>query len=142
MFFTQVVDHARSPGLLSAEHFTVDGTLIEAWASLKSFRPKAERPEDRPPPDDPGNPSVNVHGEHRRNATHHSTTDPDARLFTKGRGGAAKLSYLGHVLMENRHGLVVDAERTLATGTAERAAALGMASLIPGCRPTLGADKA
>jgi IS5 family transposase len=143
LFFAQVVGQARAQGLLSAEHFTVDGTLIEAWASLKSFRPKDESPADRPPPDDRSNPTVNFHGERRSNATHQSTTDPDARLFTKGSGQAAKLSYMGHVLMENRHGLVVDAALTLATGTAERDAAAAMLTAIPTRRrATLGADKA
>ena len=143
LFFAQVVGQARAHGLLSAEHFTVDGTLIEAWASLKSFRPKDEQPGDRPPPDDRSNPTVNFHGERRSNATHQSTTDPDARLFTKGSGQAAKLSYMGHVLMENRHGLVVEAALTLATGTAERDAAAAMLATIPTRRrATLGADKA
>ena len=143
LFFAHVVDQARSRGLLSAEHFTVDGTLIEAWASLKSFRPTDEAPGDRPPPDDPSNPTVNFHGERRSNATHQSTTDPDARLFTKGNGQAAKLSYMGHVLMENRHGLVVAAELTAATGTAERDTAAALLTTLPGrTRVTLGADKA
>jgi transposase len=137
MFFAHVVGQARAQGLLSAEHFTVDGTLIEAWASLKSFRPKDEAPDDR------SNPTVNFHGERRSNATHQSTTDPEARLATKGSGQAAKLSYTGHVLMENRHGLVVDAALTLATGTAERDAAAAMLTTIPTRRrATLGADKA
>ncbi len=138
-FFARVLDHARQRDLLSDEHFTVDGTLIEAWASLKSFRPTD--PSD-PPPDDPGNPTVNFHGETRRNATHASTTDPQARLYRKGPGREAKLYYMGHVLMENRHGLVVDARATLATGTAERDAALGMTTHVPRpTRVTLGADK-
>jgi transposase len=142
MFFADVVGQARTQGLLSAEHFTVDGTLIEAWASLKSFRPKDETPGDRPPPDDPGNPTVDFHGERRSNATHRSTTDPDALLAKKGKGYEARLSYRGHVLVENRHGLVVEAELTPATGTAERDAALAMATTIPGRRRvTLGADK-
>jgi transposase len=142
-FFAEVVAQARAQGLLSAEHFTVDGTLLEAWASLKSFRPTDEGRGDQPPPDDPSNPTVNFHGQRRSNATHRSTTDPDARLYRKGDGQAAKLSYMGHVLMENRHGLVVDATLTLATGTAEREAALRMAATIPGLRQaTLGADKA
>jgi len=142
MFFAHVVGQARAQGLLSAEHFTVDGTLIEAWASLKSFRPKDETPADRPPPDDPGNPSVDFHGERRSNATHASTTDPDARLAKKGKGYEARLSYRGHVLMENRHGLVVEAELTHATGTAEREAAVAMATTISTRRrATLGADK-
>ncbi len=138
-FFARVLDQARQRDLLSDEHFTVDGTLIEAWASLKSFRPKD--PSDSPP-DDPGNPTVNFHGETRRNTTHASTTDPEARLFRKGPGREAKLSYLGHVLMENRHGLVIDARATPATGTAERDAALAMTARLP--RPqriTVGADK-
>ncbi len=141
-FFAQIVATARASGLLSDEHFTVDGTRIEAWASVKSFRPTTETPADRPPPDDPGNPTVNFHGERRSNATHQSITDPEARLYKKGRGYEAKLSYLGHVTMENRNGLVVDARLTPATGTAERDAALEMAADIPGChRVTLGADK-
>jgi transposase len=142
-FFAQVIAQAGAAGVLSDEHFTVDGTQIEAWASLKSFRPKDEAPEERPPPDDPGNPTVNFHGERRTNATHQSTTDPEARLYRKAKGHEAKLSYLGHVLMENRHGLVVDAALTPATGTAERATAVAMAKDIPGRqRATLGADKA
>jgi len=111
--------------------------------SLKTFRPKDEKPEDRPPPDDRSNPSVNFHRERRSNATHQSMTDPDARLATKGSGQAAKLSYAGHVLMENRHGLVVDAMLTLASGTAERDAGAAMLTTSPTRRrATLGADKA
>lgn len=141
-FFAEIVAAARASGVLSDEHFTVDGTRIEAWASVKSFRPKTETPVDRPPPDDPGNPTVNFHGEQRTNATHESTTDPEARLYKKGRGHEAKLSYLGHVTIENRNGLVVDARLTPATGTAERDAALEMAADIPGGhRVTLGGDK-
>src|SRR5437016_3802249 len=141
-FFAEIVTAARASGVLSDEHFTVDGTRIEAWASVKSFRPKTEAPADRPPPDDPGNPTVNFHGERRTNATHQSTTDPEARLYKKGRGYEAKLSYLGHVTMENRSGLVVDARLTAATGTAERDAALEMAADIPGRhRVTTGGDK-
>jgi len=141
-FFLEVVAQARAQGLLSDEHFTVDGTLIEAWASHKSVRPKDAIDAKREPPDDPGNPTVNFHGERRTNATHQSTTDPDARLAKKTQGSEAKLAYRGHVLMENRHGLVVDAELTLATGTAERAAALTMAARLPRRqRATLGADK-
>ena len=105
-FFTRVLAQARQRSLLSDEHFTVDGTLIEAWASLKSFKPK--NAPSGPPPDDPGNPTVNFHGERRSNSTHVSTTDPDARLFRKGQGQEAKLVYQGHVLMENRHGLAVE----------------------------------
>lgn len=140
-FFARVLAQAKSRQLLSTEHFTVDGTLIEAWAGQKSFQPK-EQAGDDPPPDDPGNPTVDFHGEKRSNATHQSTTDPEARLFKKGKGREAKLSYMGHVLMENRHGLVVDAELTQATGTAEREAALKMLEQIPGSgRVTVGADK-
>jgi len=141
-FFLEVVAQARAQGLLSDEHFTVDGTLIEAWASHKSVRPKDTAAADREPPDDPGNPTVNFHGERRTNATHQSTTDPDARLAKKSHGSAAQLAYRGHVLMENRHGLVVEAELTLATGTAERDAALTMVARVPRRqRATLGADR-
>jgi len=138
-FFDRVVAQARERGLLSDEHFTVDGTLVEAWASLKSFKRK-DAP--APPPDDPGNPTVNFHGERRSNATHASTTDPDARLFRKGEAHEAKLYYTGHVLMENRHGLAVDGCVTPASGHAERAAALelvGTQDREGGV--TLGADK-
>ena len=121
-FFDAVVDQARQADLLSDEHFTVDGTLLEAWASLKSFRPKGATSSE--PPDDPGNPTVNFHGESRRNDTHQSTTDPDAMLARKGAGREAKLSYAGHVLLDNRHGLVANVCVTAATGTAEREAAL------------------
>jgi len=136
-FFERVVALARERGLLSDEHFTVDGTLIEAWASLKSFKRKDAPPA---PPDDPGNPTVNFHGERRSNATHASTTDPDARLFRKGDSHEAKLFYQGHVLMENRHGLAVDGTLTPATGFAEREQALAMAAQLP-IGATLGADK-
>jgi transposase len=94
-FFEEVVRQAKKAGLVSAEHFTVDGTLIEAWASMKSFRKKGEKPEDRPPPDDRGNPTVNFHGEKRSNKTHESTTDPEAQLARKGKGKESKLSSLG-----------------------------------------------
>jgi transposase len=141
MFFDQVLARARERELLSDDHFTVDGTLIEAWAGQKSFKRKESAPPS-PPPDDPGNPSIDFRGERRTNATHASTTDPEARLYKKAKGQEAKLSYLGHVLMENRHGLVVDTRVTQATGTAEREAALTMAEAIPGQqRVTLGADK-
>lgn len=105
-FFDDVVAQARGQRLLSDEHFTVDGTLLEAWAGQKSFRRKGQRPNT---PDDPGNPAVDFHGERRLNDTHESTTDPDARLFKNGKGKEAKLSYLGEVLMDNREGLIVDA---------------------------------
>ena len=106
-FFAAVVDQARAAHLMSHDHFTVDGTLIEAMASLKSFRRKDEKPEDRQPPDDPGNPTVNFHGEKRSNETHQSTTDPEAKLARKG-GKESKMSYSAHALMENRNGLIVD----------------------------------
>jgi transposase len=140
-FFAGVVDEARSLGLMSSEHFTVDGTLIDAWASLKSFRQKDETPEDRDPPDDPGNPTVNFHGEKRRNDTHVSKTDPEAKLARKGNGKEAKLSFSAHALMENRNGLLVDLRVDAATGTAERENALAMLKehVSPGA--TVGGDK-
>jgi IS5 family transposase len=136
-FFDAVLAQARGANLLSDEHFTVDGTLLESWASLKSFRPKDE---SSTPPDDPGNPTVNFHGEARRNDTHQSTTDPDARLARKGQGREAKLSYAGHVLLDNRHGLVSNVCVTAATGTAEREAALLLLAEAPHAA-TVGADK-
>ena len=117
--FDEVVLEADRRGLLSDEHFTVDGTLIEAAASLKSFKPKDGDPPKKTD-DDPGNPSVDFHGERRSNATHQSTTDPEARLLRKGKGKEAKLVFMAHALMENRHGLLVDFQTTQATGTAER----------------------
>lgn len=139
-FFARVLAQAKKRQLLSAEHFTVDGTLIEAWAGQKSFRRKDE-PGDAPP-DDPGNPTVDFHGEKRSNTTHQSTTDAEARLFKKGKGREAKLSYMGHVLMENRNGLVLDAALTPATGTAERETALELLKQAPRSgRGTVGADK-
>ena len=139
-FFNAVLGQARRQGLLADEHFTVDGTLIEAWAGHQSFtRKDADR---QTPPDDPGNPSVDFHGERRSNATHQSTTDPEARLARKGAGKEAKLCYAGHVEMDNRHGLVVNTRLTQATGTAEPEAALAMAAELAGWgRVTLGADK-
>jgi IS5 family transposase len=137
-FFDAVVDQARQAGLLSDEHFTVDGTLLEAWASLKSFRPKDTEPTE--PPDDPGNPTINFHGESRRNDTHQSTTDPDALLARKGNGREAKLSYAGHVLLDNRYGLVANVCVTAATGTAEREAALVLLDEAPQA-VTVGGDK-
>jgi len=139
-FFDQVLVQARQRKLLSDEHFTVDGTLIEAWAGQKSFKRKEDS--EQPPPEDPGNPSIDFRGEKRTNATHSSTTDPEARLYKKAKGQEAKLCYLGHVLMENRHGLVVNTRVTQATGTAEREAAVDMCEEIAGNgRVTLGADK-
>src|SRR5450432_3285990 len=105
-FFQAVLRQARERDLLSDEHFTVDGTLLEAWASLKSFQRRDHPP--TAPPDDPGNPTVDFHGESRKNDTHQSTTDPDAQLARKGQGKEAKLSYAGHVLLDNRHGVVAN----------------------------------
>ena len=138
--FAEVLAQARSRALLSSEHFTVDGTLIEAWASHKSFKRKDGS--DQQPPDDPGNPTVDFHGEQRSNATHQSTTDPEARLAKKGAGKEAKLSFAGHVLMENRNGIAVNGCVTLAEGRAEVEAAVAMVEEIPGQhRVTLGGDK-
>jgi transposase len=149
-FLTAIVSHPKVRRLVSTEHFSVDGTLIEAWASMKSFRPKTEAgdpPDDGAPPSGGGdgrNAEVNFRGERRTNETHASTTDPDARLFRKSRGTGAVLCFMGHALMENRSGLVVDAELTRATGTAERFAALAMLEGVArdtGRRVTIGADK-
>ena len=139
-FLAAVLGHARVRQLLSREHFTVDGTLVEAWASLKSFRPKDDQDE---PPDGGRNASRDFHGEHRTNASHASATDPDARLFRKGHGKEARLCFMGHVLMENHHGLVVEAELTRAAGFAERLAAVDLvaARAGPGLI-TVGADRA
>ncbi len=137
-FFEAVLLHAKTARLLSDEHFTVDGTLLEAWASQKSFRPR-----DQDPPIGGGNPTVNFHGERRRNVTHHSTTDPDARLYKKAVGREARLGYLGHVLMEHRSGLLVNAMVTPADGHGERDAALVMVAAVPGRhRITVAGDKA
>jgi transposase len=139
-FFNAVLEQADAQGLLSNEHFTVDGTLIEAWAGPKSFKRKGDHPPT--PPDDPGNPSIDFHGERRTNATHQSTTDPQARLARKGPGKEAKLCYAGHVQMDNRHGVVVNTRLTQASGTAEPAAALARTTeLWDRQRVTLGADK-
>jgi transposase len=139
-FFAEVLAAIRQEGLLSDEHFTVDGTLLEAWASHKSFKRKDG---DRRPPDDPKNPTVNFHGQTRRNDTHQSTTDPDARLYKKATGGEAKLAYLGHLLTENRHGFIVDTAVSDASGTGERDAAIAMLGELPltGRRLTVAADK-
>jgi transposase len=126
--------------LLSSEHFSVDGTLIDAWASMKSFRPKDGSGE---PPSPGRNGERNFHNEKRSNDTHASTTDPDARLYRKADGRESRLCFMGHVLMENRNGLAVDAALTHATGTAEREATLAMLDRRPTDRRiTLGADKA
>ena len=139
-FFDAVLAQARDQGLTSDEHFSVDGTLIEAWASMKSVRRKDGS--DEPPPRGGRNPDRDFHGEKRTNETHGSTTDPEAKLFRKGKGKEAKLCYMGHALMENRNGLVVDARLSEATGTAERDSAVEMVSEQPGThRITVGADK-
>jgi transposase len=140
-FFERVLCHARAQRLLSDEHFTVDGTLIEAWAGQKSFKKKGATTGNSP--DDPGRPTVDFKGEKGSNETHQSTTDPDARLYKKARGHESKLCYLGHVMMENRNGLAVNARVTKATGTAERQAAADMLGELPGKkRVTVGGDKA
>jgi transposase len=139
-FLCEVVEQARKKNLTSDEHFTVDGTLIEAWASLKSFQRKDQK---NTPPEDPGNPTVNFHGEKRSNETHGSTTDPDALLARKGSGKEAKLSYNGNLLTENRNGFIITTEVFQANGTAERDAALVMLEQLPGGHQvTVGADKA
>jgi transposase len=137
-FFEAVLIHADTERLLSDEHFTVDGTLLEAWASQKSFRPRDEEP----PTGGGGNPTVDFHGQRRRNDTHRSTTDPDARLYRKGAGREARLGYLGHVLMEHRSGLIVRTHVTPADGYGERDAALVMVERVPGRhRIRVAADK-
>ena len=140
-FFDAVLTQARARRVLSDEHFTVDGTLLEAWAGQKSFT-RRDGTSPGPSDDDPGNPTVNFHGERRSNTTHQSTTDPDSRLAKKGPGREAKLAYVGEVLMENRHGLVVDACVVTASGTAERDAATALLQAWPGRRVTVGGDKA
>jgi transposase len=139
-FMAAVLNTEQVTALLSAEHFSVDGTLIQAWASIKSFRRKDGNDE---PPSAGRNGERNFHNEKRTNETHASTTDPDARLYRKSRGQEAKLCFIGHLLMENRNGLIVDARLTHATGTAEPEAALAMLGDVPGThRATVGADKA
>jgi transposase len=141
-FLAAVLAEPRVKKLLSTDHFSVDGTLIEAWASMKSFRPKDGS--DNPPEGGGRNAEANFHGQKRSNETHASTTDPDARLYRKGPGKEAKLSFIGHGLMENRSGLLVDACLTRADGHAERVAALHMIEPLAdrSCTITLGADKA
>ncbi|MDQ0391988.1 transposase [Labrys monachus] len=162
-FLAALLSQPRVTALLSEDHFSVDGTLIEAWASIKGFKPKADRADSPDKDDDGGSGSVppasgaapegkpaggrnaerDFHGEKRSNRTHASTSDPDARLYKKGRGAAARLCHMGHFLMENRHGLIVDTELTLATGTAEREAALSMLRRRNARhRITVAADKA
>jgi hypothetical protein len=139
--FARVLDQAKAKGLLSSEHFSVDGTLIRAWASHKSFVPK----DGAPPPSSGsrGNPEVDFKGQRRTNDTHQSKTDPDSKLFTKSAKAGAIPCYMGHALTENRNGLVVDTRLTPASGTAEREAALEMLAELPGeSRKTVGADKA
>lgn len=140
-FFAAIVDQARAAHLMSHDHFTVDGTLIEAMASLKSFRRKDDKPEDRDPPDDPGNPTVNFHGEKRSNDTHQSTTDPEAKLARK-KGKESKMSYSAHALMENRNGLIVDFRVEDANGYAERRTAIAMLkdNVVKTRRTTVGGD--
>jgi transposase len=138
-FFERVQILAREAGLLSDEHFTLDGTLIEAWAGHKSFKPKDAADDDT---DDPGNPTVNFHGEKRATDTLQSTTDPEARLYRKSSGTESKLCFAGHVMMDNRHGLAVDSRLTEATGRCEREAGLAMAEAIGFRRKTtIGGDK-
>jgi transposase len=140
-FLAQVVEQARAQRLTSDEHFTVDGTLLEAWAGVKSFQRKEGK---NPPPgdDDAGNPTVNFHGEKRSNRTHASTTDPEAQMARKGEGKEAKLSYSGNLLVENRNGLIVNAMAWEARGTAERDTALVMLEQIAGTKQvTVGGDK-
>jgi transposase len=144
-FLAAVLAQPKVKRLLSTDHFSVDGTLIEAWASMKSFKPKVAEGDDPPPPTSGGrNAEVDFKGQRRSNETHQSTTDPEARLYRKGSGMEARLSFIGHTLMENRSGLIVDACLTAADGHAERIAALSM--IEPRAdRPraiTLGADKA
>lgn len=140
LFFAGVLEQARAADLLSDEHFSVDGTLSEAWAGQKSFQRQERSPQ--PPPDDPGNPRVDFQGETRSNETHESRTDTDARLARQSGGHEAKLAYCGNVLIENRNGLVGDAELLQANGTAERDAALLLAERIEGSRlVTVAADK-
>jgi transposase len=139
-FLAQVVEQARAKGWTSDEHFTVDGTLLEAWAGAKSFQRKDGK--NPPSSDDPGNPTVNFHGERRSNRTHASKTDPEAQLARKGEGKEAKLSYSGNLLVENRNGLIVNAMVWEASGTAERDPALLMLEQIAGTkRVTVGGDK-
>lgn len=139
--FSRVLDQAKVKGLLSSEHFSVDGTLVRAWASHKSFVPK----DGAPPPSagSRGNPEVDFKGQKRTNETHQSKTDPDAKLATKSAKAGAIPAYMGHVLTENRNGLVVDTRLTRANGTAEREAAIEMLAELPGqARKSVGADKA
>jgi transposase len=137
----KVVEEAQTLGLMSEEHFTVDGTLLRAWASQKSLQP-IDCASKGPGDDDPGNPSVDFHGEKRSNKTHRSKTDPDSRLFRKGNNRGAEPSYMGHVLAENANGLVADAQASLATGRAEREVAVQLVEGINGLHQvTVAGDK-
>jgi len=143
-FFAAVREQAEAHELLSREHFSVDGTLIEAAAALKSLRPIDEADDETPPAGDGRNPDVDFHGQRRGNASHRSTTDPEARLARKGRGKEARLCYSGHALTENRNGLIVEAELTQTSGTAEREAGLRLLTKERrrrGGRLSVGADK-
>jgi transposase len=140
-FFAAVIEQAQTQRVLSDEHFTVDGTLLEAWAGQKSFT-RRDGTSRGPSDDDPSNPTVNFHGERRSNVTHQSTTDPDSRLAKKGPGREAKLAYLGELLIENGHGLVIDACVVAATGTGERDAATELLQALPSRPATVGGDKA
>lgn len=127
-FLLETVRQATVKGLVSDEHFSVDGTLVEAWASLKSLKPVRDEYTEGtdPPPQDPGNPSIDFRGETRRNETHRSTTDPESRLIRKGTGAQAKLSYMGNAMMEHRHGIAVDGDLRIAENNAERNGCLEM----------------
>ena len=142
-FFYETVEQARAQDVISAEHFAVEGTLLEAWASQKSLRPKDQANRGGPGKDDPGNPTVNFRGEKRSNQTHQSSSDPDARLARKAHGQEAKLAFCGNLLTENRNGLVVETELEIAGGTAERDAALEMIDRVEGNHQiTVAADQA
>jgi len=141
-FFAQIVQQAKRAHLISGEHFTVDGTLIEAWASLKSFRPKDEDPDDRPPSDDPGNPSVDFRGEKRSNQTHRSTTDPESTMARKSFGQTARLSFAQHVIIDNRHGLLLDTRISSTVGTSESKEAAKLLDRIERARrATIAGDR-
>ena len=131
-FFGEIVRQAKQRGLMSSEHFSVDGTMVEAWASQKSFRPKRDKSDEDGPKQGGWNREVDFRGQQRRNDTHEPVTDPEARLWRKSQTAEAKLSYLGHVLGEKRHGLIVNVRVTRAYGRAEREAAVEMAREIPG----------
>ena len=141
-FFAAVVRQAKLRKFVSSEHFSVDGTLLEAWASHKSFKPKDGPPDDEPPAG--RNADANFHGQKRSNTTHASTTDPESRLYRKSMAAPAKLCFMGHTLMEHRNALLVDMELTTADGYAERDTAIEMLDRLPPSarRRTVAADKA